>query len=102
MDAEGRPEYDATLTVVMRLMTSIIEQQAEAVGTQTLLAAHWERRAILSTATLANDLGLRVREAEARERRLRTQLLDLLGRSDARPDELRLGLARVLNDGVYD
>jgi hypothetical protein len=102
MDEERRPEYDATLTVVMRLMTGIINSQAATVDAQTRLAADWERRAVLSAATLASDLGLRVREAEAREHRLRAQLLDLLSRANAQPDELRLSLARMLDDGVYD
>jgi hypothetical protein len=83
-------------------MTGIINSQAATVGAQRRLAADWERRAILSAATLANDLGLRVREAEARELRLRAQLLELLSRANAQPDELRVSLVQMLDDGLYD
>lgn len=97
MENDTGPEFDGPLTVVLQLLlTAVRDQEGEAAASQRA-AGEWERRAILGGATIANELGLRVREAEFRERQLRRQVAELAS-TEHSLDELRRGLARILRD----
>jgi hypothetical protein len=97
MANDAGPEFDGPLRIVLQFLLAVIRDQEAEVAASQRAAGDWERRAVLGTATVANQLGLRVREAEVRERRLRRQLAELVA-ADRTSDELRGGLVRILND----
>jgi len=98
MVPDDGPEFDGRLTLVMQIMLRVIKDQADTMEAKEQIAGDWQRRAVLGAATIANDLGLRMLEAEARERRLRARLTELVLQWERSPADLHVSLARILAD----
>jgi hypothetical protein len=101
MDHDAVPNLGGQLTTALLFLAAALKEQEARTAASLSAAREWERRAVLGTATLANELGLRVREAEYRERRLHEQLADLAAK-DPPPDDLRRSLVRLLSETDHE
>lgn len=98
MGSENSFEYEGTLTIVLQVLLGLVREQGETIDAERRSARNWERRAVLGTATLANQLVLRVREAEIREQALRRRIAELVHEPSQHQQEIRAELAAILSE----